>query len=118
MPIEVLQVLGWGPLVLILCIALVCFLHLRLSKRMWLLLAGFLGLALTDIGFKAVDALFRAGQMALPDVGPAHAVLFFVRTICWGMILGGLICVFADLRERVDTPPRDSTDPRPPWQRD
>ncbi len=119
MPVEIMQVLSWFPLGLILGAVLVCFMYLQLSRRMWWLLAGFLGLALTDVGFKAVDAMFRAQIMAFPDVGPAHTALFAVRIVCWGVILCGLRAVFADVRERVDMPPReDSTDNRPPWQRD
>ncbi len=119
MPPEVMQVLGWFPLMLILSITLVCFIHLRLSKRMWLLLVGFLGLAAADIAAKAIDAMIRAQKIAFPDVGPAFTALYVVRILCWGIILFGMVSVFADLRERVDIPPRDdSTGYQPPWKKE
>src|SRR5262245_61396013 len=97
-PAWVNEVLVWVPLVLILGAALVCLRNSPLSRRMPLLTLGFVALALVNLGYRIVFAMIREQKLVEP--APYFTILDFVRIVCWGLILGGLATVFADLRDR------------------
>jgi hypothetical protein len=119
MPAWLMEMVAWIPLVLVLGATLVCFLYVQLSKRMLLLMFGFLGLALADLGFRGMILMMREGGNR-DQFQTISLVLLVVRIASWGLIVGGLVAVFSDVRERVDLPPRNFTegDGRKPWERE
>src|SRR5262245_11010211 len=106
-PVWVTEVLNWVPLLLILAATLLCFINLQLSRRRLLLTFGFFGLALAELGVRYLQTLAREQRPV--DIAMYFSIAFLVRLVCWGLIVGGLAAVFADLRDRVDVSPRDET---------
>jgi hypothetical protein len=117
---DIFNVLGWVPLLCILGAALVCFTHLQISRRMVLLLVGFLGLGVADIGSRVLQELQRQpNKPADADFGTYYSIVFVVRVACWIVVVTGLALVFADLRDRVEpashSQREDGGEKKAPW---
>src|SRR5262245_35867202 len=97
------EVLGWIPLLCFGGASLVCFTHLRLTRRMPLLLIGFLGLSLESLYSRILNFLARQ-EIFSPAIIVIHAeIAFILRLAALILTVIALAMVFADLSKRVES---------------
>jgi hypothetical protein len=111
---EVFTLFAWAEPVGALAACVICCIHLRLSRWMRLVLAGFVLLAIKH-GFLGLYMVYLFHLMTQRQAGtlysnPDEFLLFLewilkadivVRVTAWGLIVVGLGLVFADVRRKL-----------------
>jgi hypothetical protein len=92
----------WYPVVALLTAGILCCVHWRLSRRMPVLLAGFVLLGLFLGAVRLAWIQIGQGKLVLVDRELFDTVLTIVGFTSWSLIVLGLYLVLSDVSRRLD----------------